>query len=84
VVRTTGFKYLGRKSLLELCEEVDLEGRVVGSDELELIGGLGGGRFGVGGSGRDGRKRSVGSAGVLAGVDGDEDEDVEDEGMELN
>lgn len=84
VVRTNGFRCLGRKSLMELCEEVDTEGRVVGGDELEVLGGLGGGRFGVGGTGRDGRKRSVGSAGVLGAGDEDGEEDGEEEGMELN
>ncbi|KAF2813126.1 galactose oxidase [Mytilinidion resinicola] len=86
VVRTAGFKSLSRGSIIEICEEVDIEGRVVGGDELEIFGGLGGGRFGVGGSGRDGRKRSIGSAGVLGGGedDGEGDGEEEDEGMELN
>jgi hypothetical protein len=86
VVRTAGFKSLSRASILDICEEVDIEGRVVGGDELEMCGGLGGGRFGVGGSGRDGRKRSIGSAGVLGGGedDGEGEGEEEDEGMELN
>ncbi|KAI5785787.1 hypothetical protein EDC01DRAFT_188221 [Geopyxis carbonaria] len=38
VVRTHGFRKLSRRSLMELCEEVDEEGRVMGGEEL---GGLG-------------------------------------------
>jgi hypothetical protein len=34
VVRTRGFRRLSRRSLMELCEEVDEEGRVMGGDEL--------------------------------------------------
>lgn len=83
VVRTPGFKSLGRRSLMELCEEVDSEGRVVGGDELEAIGGLGGGKLGVGGAGREIRKRRAGSASVA--VDEiDEAEEAEDEGMEIS
>jgi len=83
IVRTQGFKSLGRRSLMELCEEVDAEGRVVGGDELEAVGGLGGGKLGVGGAGREIRKRRAGSAGVV--VDElEEAEEVEDEGMEIS
>lgn len=35
VVRTAGFRRLGRRSLMELCEEVDEEGRVLGGEELQ-------------------------------------------------
>jgi hypothetical protein len=38
IVRTRGFRRLSRRSLMELCEEVDEEGRVLGGEEL---GGLG-------------------------------------------
>lgn len=87
VVRTEGFRRLSRTSMLELCEEVDAEGRVVGGDELEAVGGLGGARLGGLGAGaagwREGRKRGrlsseVGGGG---GVEEDGGED-EDEGME--
>ncbi|KAK5945277.1 hypothetical protein PMZ80_002481 [Knufia obscura] len=35
VVRTDGFRSLTRSSLMELCEVVDTEGRVVGGEELD-------------------------------------------------
>ena len=35
LVRTEGFRSLSRTSLMELCEVVDMEGRVVGGDELD-------------------------------------------------
>ena len=35
VVRTEGFRSLSRSSLMELCEVVDTEGRVVGGEELD-------------------------------------------------
>ena len=80
VVRTDGFRRLSRASMMELCEVIDLEGRVVGGDELEVIGGLDGARLGVGGTGRAaaaaGRPR-----GALAVADVDEMEADEDEGM---
>jgi hypothetical protein len=41
VVRTDGFKSLSRQSLIELCEVVDMEGRIVAGPELELVGALG-------------------------------------------
>ncbi|KAK1808031.1 hypothetical protein LTR12_017621 [Friedmanniomyces endolithicus] len=92
IVRTSAFRNLKRSAMLELCEGVDAEGRVVGGDELEAVGGLGGARLGsgmMGGLWGAGRKRGrVGSAGA-ATLDG-EVEDVEDttegaddEGMEM-
>ncbi|GFF41840.1 kelch motif domain protein [Aspergillus udagawae] len=41
IVRTDGFKSLSRQSLIELCEVVDMEGRIVAGPELELVGVLG-------------------------------------------
>ncbi|WPH05011.1 tip elongation aberrant protein 3 [Acrodontium crateriforme] len=92
VVRTSGFRHLKRAAMLELCEGVDAEGRVVGGDELEAVGGLGGARLGsgiVGGLWGGGRKRGrLGSAGA-ATLDGEGDEDAvegdgDDEGMEIS
>ncbi|KAF2758572.1 hypothetical protein EJ05DRAFT_531639 [Pseudovirgaria hyperparasitica] len=81
VVRTEGFRTLGRKSLMELCEETaDAEGRVVGGDELEAVGGFGA-RFGS--EGGHSRKRSS-VAGALTGDEADGEEDGEDEGMDVN
>lgn len=92
VVRTSAFRSLKRSAWLELCEiGVDTEGRVVGGDELEAVGGLGGARLGsgmMGGLWGAGRKRGrLGSAGA-ATLDGDVDEDVDpldgsEEGMDI-
>jgi hypothetical protein len=41
VVRTDGFKSLSRQSLIDLCEVVDMEGRIIAGPELELVGTLG-------------------------------------------
>ncbi|PTU22990.1 hypothetical protein P175DRAFT_0432128 [Aspergillus ochraceoroseus IBT 24754] len=41
IVRTDGFKSLSRQSLIELCEVVDMEGRIIAGPELELVGTLG-------------------------------------------
>ena len=84
LVRTEGFRKLSRQSMMELCEVIDVEGRVVGGEELEVVGGLGGGRFGVGGSGRTVTKGRSATFGLNLG---DEMEDVDgddDEGMEMN
>jgi hypothetical protein len=89
VVRTQGFLKLPRQALVELSQEIDMEGRVVGGEELEVVGGLGGGRFGVGGC--QSRKASVGSEsgtnGQMSDGEGDGDgegEGEEDEGMEMS
>ena len=76
IVRTLGFRQLSRQSMMELCEVIDVEGRVVGGDELEIVGGLGGGKFGVGGMGREsGRSRHITAENEDA--DGDDDESME-------
>ncbi|KAL8709681.1 MAG: hypothetical protein Q9220_005621 [cf. Caloplaca sp. 1 TL-2023] len=78
VVRTLGFRQLSRQGMMELCEVIDVEGRVVGGDELELVGGLGGAKFGVGGLGREqGRSRHT----PIEVEDLDSDDN---DGMELN
>ncbi|PYH83703.1 kelch motif domain protein [Aspergillus uvarum CBS 121591] len=41
VVRTDGFKSLSRQSIIDLCEVVDMEGRIIAGPELELVGSLG-------------------------------------------
>jgi hypothetical protein len=73
VVRTEGFRTLSRQSLMELCEVVDTEGRVVGGEELEAAGSLY--SFGELGSGRRTRHGTV---------DADETEGDDDDGMEIN
>ena len=86
VVRTEGFRRLTRQSMMELCEVIDVEGRVVGGDELEVIGGLGGGKFGVGGSGREiiSKAGNATTPGVNVGDDTEDVDADEDEGMEIN
>ncbi|KAL8872094.1 MAG: hypothetical protein Q9174_002217 [Haloplaca sp. 1 TL-2023] len=80
VVRTLGFRQLSRQSMMDICEVIDVEGRVVGGEELELVGGLGGARFGVGGMSRDpGRSRQT--AMDLEDTDTASDDN---EGMELS
>jgi hypothetical protein len=46
IVRTAGFKSLNRQSLIELCEVVDMEGRIIAGPELEFVGALGSGSLG--------------------------------------
>ena len=78
VVRTEGFRRLSRQSMMELCEAIDIEGRVVGGEELEMVGGLGGHKFGVGGAGRP--KRPLVSMHLneeMEDMDGEDDEAME-------
>jgi hypothetical protein len=80
LVRTAGFRSLNPASVIELCCEAPPEARVVGGEDLELLGQLTGRSF-VGGSAR---KRSLGSAGVLTAGEEEGDEEVEDDGMDVN
>lgn len=41
VVRTIRSRQLSRQSIMNLCKVIDVEGRLVGGEELELVGGLG-------------------------------------------
>ncbi|EPQ63634.1 Bgt-4848 [Blumeria graminis f. sp. tritici] len=74
VVRTHGFLKLSRESLVELSQEIDMEGRVVGGLELEYVGGLGGSRFGAGGVRH---KESTGSNQTQGNGSDDENEGME-------
>lgn len=79
VVRTDGFKSLSRQSLIELCEVVDMEGRVVAGPDLEIAGVLGMDGYGLQREPRRNRL-TVGSA-----VADDLDElDEEGDGMEIS
>ncbi|KAH6634274.1 hypothetical protein B0J18DRAFT_442288 [Chaetomium sp. MPI-SDFR-AT-0129] len=82
VVRTVGFQRLPRAALVELSQEVDMEGRVVGGDELDMMVGMDG-RFGdeAGALAAARRKESVSSSQTQM-LEADEDDD--DEGMELS
>jgi hypothetical protein len=86
VVRTAGFQRLPRSALVELSQEVDMEGRVVGGDELDMIeGGLVDGRFGDDGdasAAARARKESVSSSHTQM-LETEEDDD-DDDGMEMS
>ena len=88
VVRTQAFKRLGRESMVDLCEVIDVEGRVVGGDELEVVGGLGGGKFGYGGTGSvraaNGHRRRSTNVTMSDEVEGTEVEGEDDEAMEVS
>ncbi|KAL4950878.1 hypothetical protein BDW69DRAFT_171192 [Aspergillus filifer] len=73
IVRTDGFKSLSRQSLIDLCEVVDMEGRIIVGPELELTGTLGA-CDGLG-SGRDSKRSQM----ALNGVAFDDDEVEADE-----
>ena len=84
IVRTQAFKRLSQQSMVDLCEVIDVEGRVVGGDELELVGGLGGGKFGYGGIAnfRAAQRRRSTNVTMSDEVEATEAED--DEAMEVN
>ncbi|KIY02408.1 uncharacterized protein Z520_02546 [Fonsecaea multimorphosa CBS 102226] len=76
IVRTEGFRSLSRQSIMELCEVVGMEGRVVDGDEMDdadggiMQGGSLGGRY---------RRRSHRPSG-----DAEETEGDDDDGMDMN
>lgn len=74
IVRTEGFRSLSRQSLMELCEVVDTEGRVVGGEELDDVAVD---SFGVGGSRY--RRRSHRPSEAAEETEGDEED-----GMDMN
>lgn len=78
IVRTQGFLRLPRSALVELSQEVDMEGRVVAGEELEW--GSIASRFGHGP--HSARKESIGSSGSQPALAGSEPDD--DDGMEMS
>lgn len=84
VVRTEGFRSLSRRSMIELHEVIDVDGRVIGGEELEVMGGFGGGKFGVGGSGSELAKGRARTQANQMTDEADGNETQEDEGMEIN
>ncbi|UNI23468.1 hypothetical protein JDV02_009286 [Purpureocillium takamizusanense] len=76
IVRTQGFLRLPRSALVELSQEIDMEGRVVAGEELEW-GGMSG-RYGD--MGHSARKESI-SSNQTQVLDSEADDD---DGMELN
>ncbi|KAA8651606.1 Kelch motif domain protein [Aspergillus tanneri] len=75
VVRTDGFKSLSRQSLIQLCEVVDMEGRVIAGPELELVGALGSDALGPG---RDSKPPQLAVPGTMA----EEADDLEADDIE--
>jgi len=75
VVRTDGFRSLSRQSLMELCEVVDTEGRIVGGEELDDV--VSDGGLGFGGS--EQRRRGHRPSDTAEETEGDEDD-----GMDMN
>ena len=84
VVRTDGFKSLKRGSMIELLQVIDVDGRVIGGEELEVVGGFGGGKLGVGGSGSDSGRRRARAHTRDIDTENDDNDIQEDEGMEMN
>lgn len=81
IVRTDGFRSLSKQSLVELCEVVDSDGRVIPGPELELVGAIGHDRLDMGSDSK--RSRTM----VSSGQGGEEVDDVEgedDDGMEIS
>lgn len=75
IVRTEGFlRLLPRTALVELSQEIDMEGRIISGDELEFVGGLGSG------SCMAPRKESISSVHTHML----ESEADDDDGMEMN
>lgn len=79
VVRTKSFKNLKHTSLLELCEEVDNDGRVLFGDEVDRLGNQNG--SGLAGSGRSALRK--GSIGLSLAEEETENEDGDD-GMDVS
>lgn len=80
LVRTAGFKTLTHSSLIELCQEPDIDSRIVGGEELDALGILHKPFTSANGN----RKRSLGNTGETSIVDEEGEEDVEDDGMDVN
>ncbi|CAK7223020.1 hypothetical protein SBRCBS47491_005062 [Sporothrix bragantina] len=90
IVRSSGFLRLPRTAIVELSQEIDTEGRVIGGDELDLFGsalegagGIGGARFSDSGSVLSRRKESIDSSHPSQMAESELEED-EDEGMDMN
>ncbi|KAJ9131982.1 RING finger protein B [Pleurostoma richardsiae] len=76
IVRTRGFLRLPRSALVELSQEIDMEGRVIGGEELDMFDG---GRYGDS-SAVARRKESIGSNQTQM-LDSEADDD---DGMEMS
>lgn len=79
IVRTSGFSKLPRKAMVELSQEIDMDGRVIGGEEVDMYGSAYDARYGDGGRSR--RKEST-STDQSAMAESEADD--EDEGMEMS
>lgn len=75
VVRTTGFLRLPRSAIVELSQEIDMEGRVIGGEELDMF--VEGGRY------EDSRRKESMSSNQTQMLEAEEEVE-EDDGMDLN
>jgi hypothetical protein len=76
VVRTEGFKSLEPHSIIELCQESDLDSRVVSGEELDAMVRPHSGFSGA-------KKRGISGTDIVA-IDEEGEEDGDDEGMDVN
>ena len=86
IVRSPGFLRLPRTAIVELSQEIDTEGRVIGGDELDMFGSaleVAGGRFSDSGSVLSRRKESVSSSHASQPGESEMEEEDED-GMDMN
>ncbi|KAK0734356.1 hypothetical protein B0T26DRAFT_633992 [Lasiosphaeria miniovina] len=80
IVRTVGFQRLPRSALVELSQEIDMEGRVIGGDELDMMVGGIDSRFSDNGSAVSRRKESI-SSNQTQMLESEADDD---DGMEMS
>ncbi|PGH28163.1 hypothetical protein AJ80_00053 [Polytolypa hystricis UAMH7299] len=81
IVRTDGFRTLSRQSLVELCEVVDTEGKVIPGHELELVTGWAGDGFDM--SALSSKRPRLTVSANAGGDDLDDIDGDDDDGMEL-
>lgn len=75
IVRTTGFLRLPRSAIVELSQEIDMEGRVIGGEELDMF--VEGSRYG------DSRRKESLSSNATQLMEGEEEAE-DDDGMDMN
>ena len=78
VVRTHAFRSLSRSKLVQLCEEAEPDGRVIGAEEAEVLGT----KRAHGGNGWGHRPPAC--THVITITDDEGEDDGEDEGMDVN